>query len=372
MEIQVEQNKKGKITSGQASAMLYIGLLSPIIRLLPKMAVDMGGYVSWISVFVAFPVLFLLIWFWRKMMEDRKTGDSMVDVIISAVGKTGGKIAVSLFGLWLIFYVGFMLKSGAERLISSAYDTASPTLFILTILAVAVIVAMGKLKVLGRLSEIFFIIFGLVFIFIMIPAFADIDPGNLLPVTVYDTGNILKGAIPIINIGTVGVYLYFFKDVADSDNSNKVIIKRLFTVLAVILILLVTTIGVLSEPLIRKLQHPFFIMVRDLSVFGVVERVESVVIALWVVSDIVYVSMLLKICGEIFSKVTEKKNDKPYILSAAILALLPAFLAANTAFDLNYFSEMIIPGINMLIIFVMLPLIFVIGKIRIKKGKKRY
>ena len=79
-----------------------------------------------------------------------------------------------------------MLKSGAERLISSAYDTASPTLFILTILAVAVIVAMGKLKVLGRLSEIFFIIFGLVFIFIMIPAFADIDPGNLLPVTVYD------------------------------------------------------------------------------------------------------------------------------------------------------------------------------------------
>ena len=158
MEIQVEQNKKGKITSGQASAMLYIGLLSPIIRLLPKMAVDMGGYVSWISVFVAFPVLFLLIWFWRKMMEDRKTGDSMVDVIISAVGKTGGKIAVSLFGLWLIFYVGFMLKSGAERLISSAYDTASPTLFILTILAVAVIVAMGKLKVLGRLSEIFFII----------------------------------------------------------------------------------------------------------------------------------------------------------------------------------------------------------------------
>ena len=108
---------------------------------------------------------------------------------------------------------------------------------------------------------------------------------------------------PIINIGTVGVYLYFFKDVADSDNSNKVIIQRLFTVLAVILILLVTTIGVLSEPLIRKLQHPFFIMVRDLSVFGVVERVESVVIALWVVSDIVYVSMLLKICGEIFSKV---------------------------------------------------------------------
>ena len=152
----MEQNKKGKITSGQASAMLYIGLLSPIIRLMPKTAVDMGGYVSWISVFVAFPVLFLLIWFWRKMMEDRKTGDSMVDVIISAVGKTGGKIAVSLFGLWLIFYVGFMLKSGAERLISSAYDTASPTLFILTILAVAVIVAMGKLKVLGRLSEIFF------------------------------------------------------------------------------------------------------------------------------------------------------------------------------------------------------------------------
>ena len=59
----MEQNKKGKITSGQASAMLYIGLLSPIIRLLPKTAVDMGGYASWLSVIAAFPVLFLLIWF---------------------------------------------------------------------------------------------------------------------------------------------------------------------------------------------------------------------------------------------------------------------------------------------------------------------
>lgn len=372
METQVEQNKKGKITSGQASAMLYIGLLSPIIRLLPKTAVDMGGYASWISVIAAFPVLFLLIWFWRKMMGGRKPGDSMADVTIKAIGRTGGKIAVSLFGLWLIFYIGFMLKSGAERLISSAYETATPSLFILTILAVATIVATKKLKVLGRLSEILFIILSVVFIFIMIPAFAEIEPGNLLPITVYSTGDILKGAVPIINIGTVGVYLYFFKDVADADNNNRIIVKRLVTVLGVILILMVTTIVVLSEPLIRKLQHPFFIMVRDLSVFGVVERVESVVIALWVVSDIVYVSMLLKICGEIFSKVTEKKKDRQYSISAAVLSLIPAYLAANSAFELNFFSEKIIPGINMLIIFIMLPLIFVIGKIREKKGKKGY
>ena len=352
--------------------MLYIGLLSPIIRLLPKTSVDMGGYASWLSVFAAFPVLFLLIWFWRKMMSGRKPGDSMADVIINAIGKTGGKIVISVFGLWLICYVGFMLKSGAERLISSAYDTASPAIFILTIFAVSVIVAVKKLKVLGRLSEIFFIIFGVVFIIIMIPAFADIKVENLLPVTIYDTGDILKGAIPIINIGTVGVYLYFFKDVADADNSNKVIVKRVVTVLGVILTLLITTIGILSEPLIRELQHPFFIMVRDLTVFKVVERVESVVIALWVVSDIVYVSMLLKICGEIFNKVTEKDKERQYTVAAAILALIPAFFVAGSAFDLNFFSEKVIPGVNMLMIFIVLPLIFVIGKIRAKKGKKGY
>ena len=111
---------------------------------------------------------------------------------------------------------------------------------------------------------------------------------------------------------------------------------------------------------------------REAPSAGGVEAVSYTHLDVYKRQDIVYVSMLLKICGEIFSKVTEKKNDRPYIISAAILALLPAFLAANTAFDLNYFSEIIIPGINMLIIFVMLPLIFVIGKIRGKKGKKRY
>ena len=52
-------------------------------------------------------------------------------------------------------------------------------------------------------------------------------------------------------------------------------------------------IGILGAELTAKLNHPFFTMLRNVSLFHAVERFGALVIGLWVLPDFVLVSMLL-------------------------------------------------------------------------------
>ena len=52
-------------------------------------------------------------------------------------------------------------------------------------------------------------------------------------------------------------------------------------------------IGILGAELTAKLTHPFFTMLRNVSLFHAVERFGALVIGLWVLPDFVLVAMLL-------------------------------------------------------------------------------
>ena len=58
-------------------------------------------------------------------------------------------------------------------------------------------------------------------------------------------------------------------------------------------LLSVFTIGNLGAGLTAQLNHPFFTLLRNISLFHAVERFGALVIGLWVLPDFVLVAMLL-------------------------------------------------------------------------------
>ena len=126
--------------------------LSPISRLLPKTALELGGRASWVSVLPAAGLLLLMLWTQRALLRDSPGG--LFPVLEGCLGRVGGRVAAALLGLWLCFYCGFILRSGAERLLSTVYESGSLCFFLLSMGAVALVPALGRVPTAARTAEL--------------------------------------------------------------------------------------------------------------------------------------------------------------------------------------------------------------------------
>ncbi|MBQ8830297.1 MAG: GerAB/ArcD/ProY family transporter [Oscillospiraceae bacterium] len=353
---------KDSISTKQMNTLLFVGLLSPVIRLFPAVSVNMGGKAAWLSPIVALPVALMLTALIHRFLKKSAPDEALGDMIIKAVGSIAGRIVLAILALWLMFYTGFIVKSSAERLISSIYPNGQSGIFVITLLAVGVYMATGKLKSLGRMTEIFAAVIGAILLIILVTAAFKIEPSNLLPVTVRDVDNIAVGAIPAANIIGIGAYAAFLK----TGNEKAGRYKSVLIMTLIITAITVTTLGILGEELIGSLQHSFFVMLRDIELAGVLERIEAAVIITWVITDLVYVTILLKICGQICDTVLSKENKIKNIIFSAIISLIVAVFVIENAFSMLIISGILIPMINILVVYLLIPLLFVVGRIRQK------
>ena len=352
------------LTYRQICAVLFILLLSPIIRLLPGDAAPYAKKGTWLTPLAAAPLLYILAAVMNRFMKNASPGEGLCQVIIKAAGKAVGKIFLAAVGLWLVFYTGILVRTSAERLISTVYPTGTPELFGLTILIVSLIMALGNLKSLGRMSEIFLGIIGTVLVITVLAVTRDCKAENLLPVTGYDVPGIFMGAVPVINAVALGTYITFLNsDIKGKKGKGYV---RLFVILAVIAALSAVTVGALSWEITGELRHPFFVAVRNISIFGMIERIEAIVIVLWVISDLVYLTVILKVIGGMFYSVLERGSKNIYSTIGAVLSVIPAFFVFRSAFSVDFFSKNIALAVNILITVILVPLLFVVGLIRKK------
>lgn len=357
--------KADKITRRQLLAAALVAVFSPATRLIPGASVNLGGYASWLSPVFAAPPLFLLSLLLCAMLRTRQDGEGLAEIFERILGKVGGRILTAAYALWLLFYSGFVLRTAAERLISAVYSTGTAAFFCTVMIAVAAIAASCRCRTVVRAAQAIAPIVIAALAFVAVFGAADIKAENLLPVEPGDAGNVLAGALPYINIISGFVSFAFLAGHIDRQpGAARSLCKWIVLVLALLFIMSFVTIGALSATLVQKLQQPFFIMIRNINVFGTVERTEPIIIAVWVFADFIFLALLLKMITTLFGKVTARPIKASAAWAAAALTLAVSLLFTDGALEMKKFSEYIIPAINFFIVLIALPLVCVIGKLR--------
>lgn len=133
------------------------------------------------------------------------------------------------------------------------------------------------------------------------------------------------------------------------------------------LALFVTTVGTFGAELAQNLHYPFFAMIRGIRIFDLLDRVEALVVAQWVITDFILVSMLLQICSGTLTLALRgpgvprrpvacrrlRRCRRPGRLAVRPHLLRPAPLTLY-----------VFPLGNAVFIFAGLPLIFLVGRLR--------
>lgn len=359
-------------------ALCSAALLAPALRLIPGQAAHCAGRVCWASVLAAAPFILLDIWFLSAFLKNREPGEGLREMLARALGPVFGALVTGIFAAWMLFYCGFILRSGADRFISTVYPDSRPLFFSAAMALCCLPAALGRPETLCRVSKVLLPVMWAVLALVLALALATVNFSELLPATVSDAGGIFLGAVPAVNVVCAMLtYVCFLEGGAPkTPGRTRRWAAWLAPMLLLLLILCVTVVGNFGGRLTDDLDYPFFAMVRNVRLLQTVERIEAIVVALWVLPDFVLVSMLLIIASrsamsllgysaaERRGPLWDMKNGRWLVPLCTLSAAAVSAVAAPDSFALQFMSETLVPGLNMGLIFGLLPLCFAVGKIR--------
>ena len=211
-------------------------------------------------------------------------------------------------------------------------------------------------------------------VLVLILSLPEIHPYTYSVPAVTDIPDIALGTVPVMNALSIWAYLSFLEGhVADGLPKAKHFLPSLILTVALLTGLCYATVGTFGPVLTDKINNPFFVMIRGIKVIGALERIEALVIALWFFTDFILAGAMMQAAISALRCVLGLKIIRPgfspregrwlpWLCSA--LSVACALTIAKTSTEMTDLSMFIIPGLNMLFVFVLFPLVFLIGLIR--------
>lgn len=361
----------------QLTAVCTLLFLSPALRLVPGRSAELAGRGAWLSVLWALPLLLLYALFLRRLGEGRQDGEGLGELILRCLGRRAGTFLLTVLALWFLIYGGFMLRAGAERMISTVYPDASPPVFIVVMAALGLIAALGSERSILRCAKLMAPVVLAVVLPVLIFSSADAESGNLLPLTAYEVLFSMRAAPVTLDVAVLPMVLSLFLGGGRAQAEDSGFLRTALWLLEMLLLLAwieLCILGTFGAELTARLSHPFFTLVRNLVLFESIERPEALVVSLWVFSDFILISVCLSVsqrllrccmgkrCGYAGEKPSDLNNGRWIIYLCALFAALVALICAPDQLTLRFWSEKLIPTANLLVAFVLLPLIFIVGK----------
>jgi spore germination protein KB len=227
------------------------------------------------------------------------------------------------------------------------------------------------IAVLGRLCEISgpLILIGIVGpIFLVIN---QMEPDRILPILA-DSGLVamMKGSLPIATfLGDCVMLVMLTAFVSDSKRIVKqavggVAVCGFFSVL-----LVMVSLFVFGSNVAAGYPYPLLMMVRTISLGGIIENLDAIVVTIWIMSIFTKLALYLFVAGYGTSQLFGIKKWKTMIWILALLVMITSFLPINYIEISVLFPQKIGTGILFPYIMVGVPLVmFIVAKLR---GKKR-
>ena len=358
-----------QLTRRQYYALCTMVLLSPLLHLVPRKTTAEAGCGGWLCALAALVPLLLFAWILEGILHRGRPGEGIGEITLRALGPVAGRVLLGVYALWFLLYSAFALRIGAERFIEAVFPLSRPWPFVVTILAMAVCGALGSTKALFRASEIFLPLLMLVLALVLAFAVPGLNVNNLLPVTAQDLPGVARSGLTVFGIGAAVLFFGAFTGgrTPAAPGRGRAAVWWCVRICVLVTLLSAFTIGILGAELTAKLTHPFFTMLRNVSLFHAVERFGALVIGLWVLPDFVLVSMLLTLAvnclraacsrdGRLFAQ----KNPPALVLLCAAGAL---FLA-QSAFETDALQTNVVPVVNIVLLGVGTVGMYLIGRAR--------
>lgn len=291
-----------------------------------------GGNDGWI-IMAVMGTAHIFIAFLLISLNCRFPGKTFPDYIQEIIGVIPGKILVFIISCYILLNLSYEVREFTEvAKMFLLYRTPSE-IIILVLILVCVYVVRGGVESVARMAEITFPILFIPFFLVMIPGLPNLDLTNLLPVG-SDILTKFQRMFPHIPHAFRGIeYILFYIGFMEKpQKAYKPVAWGLIYVTGFYTLVSVIGISAFGAKSATKAIWPLLLYIRNISIPELfIERLDGIVLSLWVVTVFTTVIMGFFIVTYSLSKIFNTKEQKQYALPLMIiiyyLALQPAGLA---------------------------------------------
>ena len=368
-----------RITAHQWTRMSSLLLLGPALRLLPGAAAEQGGRAAWLGALPALPLLLLYARFLSRFWETRPAGTGLGEAALQLLGVRWGRVVLYVLAGWLLFYGGFVLRSGADRLAVTVYPQSAPAVFTVSMGPCCLVAALGSARSLARTAALLWPLVTGILLLLLLVSLKGAAYGNLFPVTLLDLPALGRAALPVLDVLGLGLFLpLFFLGYLEPEARPLAARRRrwLLGECALLTLLMLAVIGNFGAALVGRLSQPFFTLVRNLVFFRSLERIEALVVCCWIFPDFLLASLCLfaaQYCLRLALGEQPLRDGGARLNGSQLRWLIPfcalaeilvGLLLAPELYSLRLLSVRTVPFLNLALSFLTVPLLYLAGKRR--------
>ena len=315
--------RRDEITHTQLTALIWAGVLAPAAELLPTLTIQQAGRGSWLAILCAIPLVLLGGW----LLSGLSRQEGAARILRRCLGPWVGRGILLLYLIWCELLLALRLRLCAQRLLSAGYRDGSLWFFLAVTAGLTLWMGLGKLAAFARAGQVFLAVLLVTGGAVLLLSAGQVRLERLLPLSWEEGVATLWGSLPaagLLSWGLCGAFLT--GQVARSEDKGRW--HWIFWGVGGCILLALAQgiiVGNLGTQLAGQLEAPFFALAKSIGVEGAFQRVESVVSALWTLSDLAMAGLLLfalRIQWKEIAAGTERKG-------AAVLLLLAVLLSAG-------------------------------------------
>lgn len=314
--------ERDTLSFSQLMALLFGALLGPAAELLPGAAAQAGvtGALAVFGVGLAMAGAGLLL---GTLAAPR---GGLAQGLAEVFGGFFGKGVLLLYIVWCQVLLTLRLRLSAQRLLGSGERDGAVWFFLLALGLMALWMAHGHLGALGRAAQLFFTVLGVTGGVVLVLALFQVEGGNLLSTWTWSpagAGELLRPGLIALGYGLFGAFLL------QPDGARRLSRPWLGWSAGAGLVLVaaqLVMIGRYGPQLTTRLHSPFFHLAKSVGVEGAFQRVESIVAAVWVFSDLLLLTGILW-CMRRIGAVLCPRLPAPVLVTIAALSAMVTALA---------------------------------------------
>ncbi|NMA95502.1 MAG: GerAB/ArcD/ProY family transporter [Clostridiales bacterium] len=355
-----------EISISQFFKLLVCLSFSPAVRVTPLYETIFADQAGWLAPLISFVPIFILL----KMFDDifsKYTEESYGQVVQDILGGILGKIVLIIYLIGIAILLASYIRYYAIKINLALFPNSRIHIPVIIMLLLTYLSLRRGLVVISRMGEILFVLIVMSFVVFVVLSINNIKPEHLLPISYKDIIPMGQASYGIAGLWGYLTFVCFFSDrIKDKNEMDKRGLKYLITFTISILVLGIVTIGGLGHSVVKRTSLPFFVAVKNISLFNIIERVEAIAITVWVAADFMLIAVFLQIIIKLLEDIFDIE-DTEYLIGILIMFFYGfTFYITSTMFELQEFS--VTMGMHMIVILgIAIPyIIYILGKIRKK------
>lgn len=251
---------------------------------------------------------------------------SIIEINEKVFGKKMGTVINIALSIFIYSFSAITLWNLAD-FTNSQFLNETPTFVIMFIFLIPVIYILCKgIITIARTSLLIFYINVIVYLFIIICLVGEIDLTNMLPFMESKIPDILTGSYSFIAYNILPFFILTIipkNSIKNKEKFNKQSLIMYILCSLVTLSVCIFVIGIFGINLASVLLYPEYHVLKRISIFSTIERIESILSITWILSFFITITMGLYYVNRNIQHLTNvKKTSIQKIISIVISILL--------------------------------------------------